>query len=252
MIFNVSGGGGTALNFRVVGGTTAPANPAENCIWVNTETPITSWIFSAEESSPAEAGMVWFPIGTSSPVEFNALKKNGIQVYPLSAKQYVGGAWVAVTAKSYQGGAWVDWITYLYKDGEFFEDLTGTLSKIFSSAGSATLTLNETNIYFYSAGGNGIYAFANLFDLSGKSKLCCECKLTGSGTYAADVRVMSTKSVTSFSSGIVAQSYGVKDNAIHVIEVDISAIDSGYIGFSGTIASGSDNCYFTIYKMWLE
>lgn len=125
MIFNVSGGGGTALNFRVVGGTTAPTNPAENCIWVNTDTPITSWIFSATEPSPAEAGMVWITTGTSSTVEFNALKKNGIQVYPLSVKQYVGGAFVDKTAKSYQEGNWVDWFTYLLNGANTFDSITG-------------------------------------------------------------------------------------------------------------------------------
>lgn len=116
MIFNISGGGGTALNFRVVKNP-QPTNPSENCIWVNTETPITSWVFSADEPSPAEAGMVWFSVGKSSTVEFNALKKNGIQVYPISAKQYVSGAWVDVEAQSYQGGAWVEWLTYVFKSG---------------------------------------------------------------------------------------------------------------------------------------
>ena len=50
MIFNLSGGGssGASLNFKVVGGTTEPANPSENTIWVNTDEPITSWIFSAK------------------------------------------------------------------------------------------------------------------------------------------------------------------------------------------------------------
>lgn len=116
MIFNVSGGGGTALNFRVVGGTTAPSNPKENMIWVNTSTKITSYIFSATQPT-GSAGMVWISTGTSSSVEFNALKKNGIQVYPISAKQYVSGAWVDKTAKSYQGGKWVEWRIYLYNSG---------------------------------------------------------------------------------------------------------------------------------------
>ena len=55
-------------------------------------------------------GMAWIETGISSPVEFNALKKNGIQVYPISAKQYVGGAWVEKTAKTYKDGEWVPWI----------------------------------------------------------------------------------------------------------------------------------------------
>ena len=118
-------GGGAPLNFKVVGGTTAPTAPKENTIWVNTNTAIASWFFSATEpESPAE-GMVWISTGTSSTVEFNALKKNGIQVYPMSAKQYVSGAWVDKETKTYQSGAWVDWITYFYDKGEQFTELTG-------------------------------------------------------------------------------------------------------------------------------
>lgn len=103
------GGGGANLNFKVVGNL-QPTSPRENTIWLNTDQEITSWIFSAAEPETPEEGMVWFSVGTSSPVEFNALKKNAIQVYPLSAKQYVDGAWVTVTAMSYQGGEWVSWI----------------------------------------------------------------------------------------------------------------------------------------------
>ena len=106
-------GGGAPLNFKVVGGTSAPASLKENTIWVNTDTAITSWAFRATQPATAAEGMVWFFTGTQSSSEFNALKKNGIQVYPLSAKQYVSGAWVTKTAKSYQSGAWVDWCLVL-------------------------------------------------------------------------------------------------------------------------------------------
>jgi hypothetical protein len=128
MIFNTTGGG-TALNFKVLAYATEAAlqaaTPVENTIGIITETPITSWIFSAEEPSPAAAGMVWITIGTSSPAEFNALKKNGIQVYPISATQYVGGAWVDKTAKSYQGGVWVNWIRYLLSNDNLHKEVTG-------------------------------------------------------------------------------------------------------------------------------
>ena len=108
---------GVELNYDVVGGTTAPSNPKENTIWVNTSTAITSHVFSATQPT-GSAGMVWIETGTTSPVEFNALKKNGIQVYPISAKQYVSGAWVKKTAESYQNGEWVCWIHYLYNEGK--------------------------------------------------------------------------------------------------------------------------------------
>ncbi|MBE7016641.1 MAG: hypothetical protein E7420_00585 [Ruminococcaceae bacterium] len=45
MIFNMSGGG-TSLNFKVVGGTTQPSNPKENTVWVNTDVDIPYWVFA--------------------------------------------------------------------------------------------------------------------------------------------------------------------------------------------------------------
>lgn len=97
--------GGAPLNFKVVGGTSTPTSPKENTIWVNTDTEITSWIFSATQPAGSE-GMVWFTTSTSSAIPFNALKKNRITVYPVSAKQYVSGAWVAKPVSIYQSGAW--------------------------------------------------------------------------------------------------------------------------------------------------
>lgn len=152
---NTGGGGGGGLNFQVVGGSTAPSNAKENMIWVNTSTTISSWVFSATQPTAA-TGKVWITIYTSSTVAFNALKKNGIQVYPVSAKQYVGGSWVDKTAKSWQGGAWVDWVTYLFNNGDKCEDITGgwtssgytnsssSLSLVNASIGN-TLSLSATN-----------------------------------------------------------------------------------------------------------
>ena len=227
-----TGGAGANLNFKLVGGTTEPASPSENMIWVDTDAEITSWVFSAtqplldgedlyataekkagyyldasgnevknedheiltidlpegtthiivtgahyvtstvahcfygasgnfissvlrnngtfEYAVPSEAksvrvtlkpddtrsvivcdsskqeGMVWISIGTSSYTDFNALKKNGIMVYPLAVKQYIGGAWVGKSAKIYQGGAWVDLRDgELYYNGEEYTDITG-------------------------------------------------------------------------------------------------------------------------------
>ena len=122
---NGGSGGASDLNFKVVGGTSAPSSPKENTIWVNTSVAITGWAFSATAPSSPAAGLVWIPTGEYSAVKFNALKKNGIQVYPASAKQYVGGAWVYKTAKIYQGGAWKELITYLYNKGNECTDLTG-------------------------------------------------------------------------------------------------------------------------------
>ena len=97
-----------SLAFEITGNP-QPSNPKANTIWVDTSTEITGWIFSATQPA-GQTGLLWIKTDVFSSAPFNALKKNGIMIYPLSARQYIGGAWKTVTAKSYQGGKWVEWI----------------------------------------------------------------------------------------------------------------------------------------------
>ena len=115
MIFNMSGGGGTGgLNFAVIGGLTQPTSPRENTIWVKTDTTITSWAFAPEVPTSPEGGMVFFKTDKTSPVGFNALRKNEITVLPTSAKQYIGGLWKNMEAHAYIGGTWVQFSKLFY------------------------------------------------------------------------------------------------------------------------------------------
>lgn len=133
------GNGSGGLNFKIVGGTSEPSNPRENTIWVNTDQKITSWIFSATEPKSPSEGLVWFKTGTYSPVAFNALKKNGVPVYPVNAKQYISGAWTAKTAKSYQYGTWNNWFLVLYDEG--YENV-----KFYNSSVGGTATFTDSYI----------------------------------------------------------------------------------------------------------
>lgn len=121
---------GVELNFDVVAYATEAAllaaTPKENTIGIITTVDISSWVFSATEPEKMAEGEVWFPTGTSRAVEFNALKKNSLQVYPLYARQYVGGAWVSKPAKIYQAENWVNlWDGVLYDAGDQCEEITG-------------------------------------------------------------------------------------------------------------------------------
>lgn len=151
MILNLSGGAGAGLNFKVVGGITAPENPKENTIWVDTDVEITSWVFSVEQPANPIEGMVWIYIGTFSSVEFNALKKNGIQLCPIFARQYIDGVFVDKATKSYQDGEWVGWIRdiYLYNNGDVCTDITGDYAVYKGSTGSVTWNDGDVRLTYY-------------------------------------------------------------------------------------------------------
>ena len=215
-------------------------------------TSVFSDIRITRKDQTVSLGGIWILTGTESDVEFNTLKKNGIQVYPISAKQYISGVWTDKPTMIYQSGEWVVWRTYLYKDGQFATEQTGALEKVLETYGTPILTYNEKDINLVDNNGNCVYMFENLLDLSGKNKLCVECRLTGVGNYNCNIVVASKKnSVTVNGEGALTRAAIVKDNTIHVEEIDISGIDSGYIGFTAEIGSTSDEYNLTFYKFWL-
>lgn len=149
-MYGFGGGGGAALNFKVVGGTSTPASPKENMIWVKTE-KIGAWHFSATQPEGMQELDVWFPTGTSSPVEFNALKRNAIQVYPKSCMQYNNGVLEAKEAYLYQNAERVQfsWTKlYLYRNGDQCTEVTGGWEKksYGGNAGGPTATFESDSI----------------------------------------------------------------------------------------------------------
>ena len=109
MIFNMSGGGGAGLNFKVVGGPsqrTKPESPSKNMIWVDTDTDISSWVISIAQPTNPEPGMIWISTGKFNNYLFNALKKNSIQINPNGIYQYVDEAWAEVYAEIHNGEGW--------------------------------------------------------------------------------------------------------------------------------------------------
>lgn len=230
MIFNMNGGG-IALNFRVVGGISAPSNPAENTIWMNTEIPITDWVFSATQPEAA-TGRVWLLTGASSTVEFNALKKNGIQVYPSSAKQYVNGAWVDKEAKTYQGGVWVDWTPAgaLFWHGNQCTDVTGGwgINKSDTSSKAAPTCAFESNRIHLTNNGfasSGVLSTVNKIDLTNVNVLSAD--ITKLGSCEPIFYVGGSR--TNWGTDKVANA---TCSATGIIELDVSSVTGRhYVGF---------------------
>lgn len=197
------GGGSGGLNFKIVGGTSTPSSPKENTIWVKTE-QIGSWYFSATQPDGMQEWNVWFQTGTESGVEFNALRKNAVHVYPLRAKQYISGSWVDVPTTIYQNGEWAEFVTYIYlfNQGDQCNDITG--GWVMANIGSNTIPPRvEGNKLVIESNGHANFSICNNFDESNWAKfkgkgykyLCVNVSdySTTGGSPVAYLRIMTSK-----------------------------------------------------------
>lgn len=234
-------GGGTGLNFHVKAYASQDALPetaAENTIAVFTDHEITGWEFGTSAPGNPFEGLVWIFTGTSSPVAFNALKKNCVNICPISAKQYISGAWVNKTAKSYQDGAWVDWWDgYFFKSG--FES-TVPWTWLADSSSSVDITATMINLNCPEGGMATAYTEETV-DLSGFKTLYFE--------HVWNAYMGVATSVKSYKDVAWVACIGMDDNAgtndRKVTAVDISKVNSGYIVIQSPY--GSD-----IYNVWAE
>lgn len=246
---NVTGGAG--LNFKVVGNP-QPENPKANIIWVDTDVEITGWDFSATEPANPAEGMVWFAVGTASPVAFNALKENSVMVYPMSAKQYIGGAWVNKTAKSYQGGALVDWITYFYKDGNTFDDLTGG----YVYGGGTTLEADSIKIYLEGQNHESYAITDNKIDLSNISTLHVKGRIAVRNSYnehsnvylyATDNKITSVTGDVGGGATIIKECKATNTNTPDIYNEIVLSLDVSSITGSKYIFIAAKNLYKYTY-----
>ena len=243
---------GVELGFEVVGGTTEPASPSENMIWVNTDAEITSWIFSATQTETTAEGMVWFKTALASPAEFNALKKNSVMVYPIATKQYVSGAWVSKTAKIYQDSTWEDVLStiYLFKSGT--GNLVDFTKKLSHSTSGYACTITPSNITASSYVNDGEAGYVSFYttskvDLTGYSTLYFDVKVTKA--WDGEEPTFGVASATIPASEIGINKFTAKKSLAvssrKTISVDITNIDSGYVG---AWAVGN----FIVYNIWYE
>jgi hypothetical protein len=237
-----------SLSFEVVGNP-QPENPKENTIWVDTDVEITGWDFSAAEPVNPAQGMVWFAVGTESTVAFNALKENSVMVYPLSAKQYAGGAWVDKTAKSYRNGELVEWFTgtYFYKAGDECTTVTGGWERKVDNTYN-TLVKNATNMVVHGKEKQswGYIGTTNKVEL--KDTLCVDMEATN----CSEESMFGVKTDSSLMEkpldGYVASTKITGNVARTVLKLQTSSI--GVPAFVTFTASGST--VFKIYNAWTE
>lgn len=171
------------INFSVVGGTTEPANPIENMIWVQTDSPISKIIFNYLKPNLPVEGMVWIKTDDLSHASVTPLKiDEKIQLSPMglfSAQQYVNGSWVEIEAKIYQGGQWQTWGVYIVKDGEITNMGFGAPLRTGSE-----FTLADKGSYLHistTTNTTSGYATPNPINVKGYSQLILECNIISLG-----------------------------------------------------------------------
>lgn len=264
MIFNLSGGGGASLNFEVVCSIEAPVNPGPNTIWINSPVDMTSYIFSPAQPT-GETGLVWIKTGTSSTVAFNALEENSLYVYPVSAVQYVDGAWMNRVAYMYPSGTqWSYERVYLYMNGPQ-TDTTGAWT---FTKGTGTYqwpsdcTIGSTLGYKYSAGSGGsAWTYAFLYHntsvpVNGATKVCIhftKCS-GGKGNDSNPILAISLngKCDVNDMSNFVYCNTGTLPGGEHDLSVTIpSSLTSVKVGFYTEIWPGR-NIDIAIDQIWLE
>lgn len=234
------GGSGsiTDLNFEIVGGTTTPSNPKENMIWINTDVKITNYDFNINEPENPVQGMVWIftSTGTSTQIAFDAIKKNSIHIYPISARQYISDAWVDKTASIYQNEEWVDWISWIFHNGELttkFGTLGNPYKYAYSSNGNNAcsvsynisdnvLTLSFTRASSKYAYESGYAYFSNKMDFTNISTIEISLGDVSSGS----IRLVVLGSIGNDVSSSAVAGTDLSANSINTL--DVSQLNNSY------------------------
>ena len=204
--FKHGAGGTNPLNFKVIAYATEKelnaATAKENTICVITNHNITSWIFSASQPETPVEGMLWILTGPTNKVSFNALKKNGIYVYPMAAKQYISGNWETKTTKLFQAGGFSElWDGTVYSLGNEYATITGgwvyygsvSHKTSFAEGQGAYFNKNAASMSIGNGGYNTSYVgTVNEIDLTQYEKI--EINVTDEGTtYGSTGRVYIAK-----------------------------------------------------------
>lgn len=239
---------GVLLNFRVVYGTTTPSSALENDLWLNTEIPIDGYAFCSEAPSQPEEGMAWISVGTDSVLGFSAVKPGIIFVYPVGAKQYIGGEWVVKDLYVYQNGMWRQNELYVFNAGETYDAVTGGWSPdgYYGSAVQNTKAyLSDTQIVCGTRSGSG----SNYDGVIGTN---LPVQISGKKTLIAKGTVNNYKSSSVYSIGLVAEKGNVSNAAAETkitrvgafdVKVDVSELNGAYYVFAGAMTGSAQETY---------
>ena len=192
---------------------------------------------------------IWIYTGNSSGVAFDAIKIGNDTmntVYPISAKQYVGGAWVDKVAKSYQGGEWVDWWNgYLFDNGI----IPSFVTEWKSNKNDSTLTLTVGNtIHAFAKNYGLIYCYPSpAIDVTPYSKFVVDIQVD----HASESNDPNVICISKAGTDVTEAATHISGTSRTTLELDISAFEGEYYcGFLISSWKGADtNAY--VYSMKL-
>ena len=255
LIAQIPTGGGTSLNFTVVGGTTRPSSPAENTIWVDTDETITGVTMSAVSPSALADGEVWIRLMDSGSASVSVISGASIIVKAGTVVQNVSGVLVGRNAQIYQDGVWADMVGWAYYHGEKFTTFTGGYTFTKNSNGAyADKSADGGYMYLYDNGSSNarfatVYSVNQISDMRFSrlhAKVIPKRTNTGSIRIAATTQKTVTTNIEGLSSTLAIAKFEVFDANVEMeISVDVSNIGSYYIAIQAQGGSRPE-----IYEIW--
>lgn len=242
-IFGAAGGfSGGSSELTIVGGTTRPAKPTQNMIWVDTDVEITNYILSATEPEAPVEGMVWIVIGDSSRIKIpSPVGDNWITVYPVSVKQRIDSVWVGQTAKGYRDGEWVDCgCGYLFKAG------VGALVDFkIKKQENAIVNIEEERLELtYTTARYTNLGIGAKYDLTGYHTLVCFCDVDINGGNAKLYISKDMQDGNGTLTNTIATCYmEAGDHTVTPLRIDFNVDGEYYVGVWGTLGAAIYNWY---------
>lgn len=231
---NAGGSGGGGLNLKVVGGTTQPANPRENTIWVHTTTTITSYVLSPTQPETGTEGLVWLKTADTG-VEINVGRKNAVLLHLASGMLYTGDAWENVECSAFSNGIWTQFSflrIYLYNAGNQCEALTGGWA-ITNHGGGTSKLLDDYIQVSHNDGSNRISNIhtKSKVNISGYSKLCAQLEVSEASSSFGITFGLGSSTGLDGGKMTVSTFIAKPSDGPTIVSVDISSAKSNYVIF---------------------
>ena len=247
----MTGGG---LGLTVTGGTTRPASPAANTIWVNTSTAIGNWYVQNTAPTSPSAGDVWITLKPSLTNLINLSDSGSFMVGFGRTQQFVSGAWVDKDAELYDGSSWSELQTYAYNLGDQCSETTGGWEH-YKAGNNCLDTFEETYLnhdYKSTTAYRGVFITEQQIDVTEFTKIHMDYEITSAGNTGSNYVgglffTTNTGSITNAenaSTGLIT--FHVSSRARTVDEFDITNFTGNYY-----IMTRQNYQKWKCYRIWL-